>query len=391
MSDRALQRLTVCGAAAAAIACGGSEPTGEPRVADWQVDSAPMLTIGLPQDDSADVTFERITGATRRDDGQLIVADLGDAPLQLFDADGTLIRRIARKGGGPGEVEYLAWLWRCGDALFTYDIDGHRVSEFSLDGEYLRGFRFMVPEGQMAPYLSACDARGRFGHIGWGAAPTIAGVHRDTVPLWITAAPDAAPIVIDSAPWSERWGQTHQGRVVGSMPLPLGKQPTVAYGPGGFYLSTGDAFEVRVYDSTGTARTPYRLADSAAAVTPADIRDYIESEIAEAGERARRGIEREHAEIKFPQRHAAITAMIVDHDGLLWLRPFAPASASIATWRALDAEGREVARLALPRRLQVFEIGRDYVLGREIDAVEGVPVLRLLRLRRGGAGDVGRD
>lgn len=349
------------------------------------MDSTPTLTIGLPQDDSADVTFERITGATRRADGQLIVADLGEAPLQLFGTDGALLRRIARKGSGPGEFEYLAWMWRCGDALFSYDIDGHRVSEFSLDGEYRRGFRFLVPEGQIVPYLSACDARGRFGHIGWASAPRVAGVHRDTVPVWMTAAPDAAPTIVDSAPWSERWGQTHQGRIVGSMPLPLGKQPTLASGPAGFYLSTGDAFEIRVYDSTGTARTPFRLADTVAAVTPADIRDYIEAEVAEAGERARRGIEREHAEITFPERHAAITAMIVDDDGLLWLRPFASATGSVATWRVLDAEGLEVARADLPRRLHVFEIGRDYVLGREIDATEGVPVLRLLRLTRTAA------
>ncbi len=384
---RSLRGLTLCGALAAALACGGRESSPEASVAEWRVDSTPLLTIGLTQGDSIEASFERITGATRRDDGQLIVADLGASPLKLFDAQGRFVRRLARRGGGPGEMEYLARLYRCGDRFFTFDIEGYRISEYSLEGEYQRAFRFEVPTGQQIPYVTACNASGRFAHLGWGfRGPPRAGIHRDTVPVWITTAADAAPTVVDSVPASERWGQTHDGQVVGSMPLPLGRQPAIAYGPNGFFISTGDAFEVRVYDTAGVALPPFRLADSVSAVTPADVRDFIEAEIAEDGERRRASIEREYGAITFPERHAAITALVTDREGLLWLRAFAPSSAASATWRILDLQGREVARVALPRRMEVFEIGRDYVLGREIDATEGVPVLRLLRLTRSSGG-----
>jgi hypothetical protein len=376
--------LTALGLLLVGAGCGTAATPDHTDIAAWRVDSTPLLTIGLGGDDSVAVTLARVTGATRLDDGSLIVADLGETPLALYGADGRLVRRLARKGGGPGEFEYLAKMWRCGDAIFTYDIEGHRISEFALDGSYRRAFRFAVPTGQQVPYASACNASGRFAHLGWGAAPRVAGYHRDTVPLWLTASADGAPTLLDSIPSSERWGDTYQGQLVGSQPLPLGRQPHIAFGPGAFYIATGDAFELRVYDSLGTPLPPIRLADSVPAVTAADVRDFIEGEIAESqdGERARARIEREYAAVTFPDRHAAITALVVDRGGLVWLRTYAPAAAGSAAWRILTPEGREVARTSLPRRLEVFEIGDDYVLGREIDATEGVPVLRLLRLTR---------
>lgn len=365
-------------------ACGGESAVPVDAVATWTVDSLPQLTLGRDAGSPDDVVFERITGATQLPDGSLLVADLGDAPLRLFDADGRFARNVARKGAGPGEMEYLARLYRCGDAIYTYDIDGYRISEYSTDAVYKRTFRFEVPATQTVPYVSACNATGRFVHLGWGARGVPkAGYHRDTVPVWVTATADGAPTVVDSVPASERWGQTYQGRIVGSRPLPLGKQPSVAEGPRGFYIATGDAYAVLAYDSTGALRDTLTLADSVPAVIEADIRDLIEAEIAEAGERQRASTEREYAEITFPERHGAITALLVDRDGLLWLRAYASPSAAAATWRVLDPSGREIARVELPRRLEVFEIGRDFLLGRRLDAEQGVPVLQRWRLRRG--------
>lgn len=364
-------------------ACGGESATPADAVATWRVDSVPQLTLGRDAGAADEVVFERITGATQLPDGSLLVADLGDAPLRLFGSDGALLRRVARKGGGPGEMEYLARLFRCGDAIYTYDIDGYRISEYSTDATYKRTFRFEVPATQTVPYVSACNAAGRFAHLGWGARGVPkAGYHRDTVPVWVTAAVDGAPTIVDSVAASERWGQTSQGRIVGSRPLPLGKQPSVAAGPRGFYVATGDAYAVLAYDGSGALRDTLTLADSVPAVTQADIRDLIEAEIAEDGERNRAAIERSYAEITFPERHGAISALLVDAEGLLWLRTYAAPSATTATWRVMDDTGREVARIGLPRRLEVFEIGRDYVLGRQLDTAQGVPVLQRWRLDR---------
>lgn len=365
-----------------ASACGRETSGPIETVATWSVDSAPSLVIGLDAAHDTSVAFERITGATQLPTGQLLVADLGDTPLRLFEPDGRFVRAVAWKGGGPGEMEYLARLWRCGDAIYTYDIDGYRISEYGVDATFRRVFRFAVPDGQQVPYSTACNATGRFAHLGWGNAPRVAGYHRDTVAIWITPTADGTPTVLDSVPSSERWGQTYQGRLVGSMPLPLGKQPSIAYGPRGFFVATGDAVEVLAYDTLGVSLGRFSLGDSVPAVTPADIRDFIEAEIAEDGEQRRASIEREYAAITFPEKHGAVTALLVDSEGLLWLRAYAPPSAATVTWRVLSADGREVAQVMMPRQLEIFEIGRDYVLGREVDREEGVPVLQRWRINR---------
>lgn len=364
-------------------ACAGESQPETEVASQWGVDSLPLLTIGLDAAEDSGVTLERVTGATRLPDGQLLVADLGDAPLRLFAANGKLVRTVARKGGGPGEMEYLARLFRCGDAIFAFDIDGYRLSEYGTDAVYRRAFRFAVPTGQQIPYISACNANGRFAHLGWGQVTRLlAGYHRDTVAVWVSPSADGTPTIVDSLPSSERWGQTYDGRVVGSMPLPLGKQPSIAHGPASFYVATGDAYEVMVFDTLGVSRGTHRIADTVAAVTPADIRDFIEAEIAQDGEQRRAAIEREYAAVTFPERHGAITGLLVDAEGLLWVRSYAAPSAAMVAWRVLSADGRELATVLLPRKLEVFEIGRDYVLGRQIDSEQGVPVVQLWRLTR---------
>lgn len=362
--------------------CAGERSLSDNAVSEWFSEAS--LTIGADTEDDSATIFEQITGATKLPNGDLLIADLGDAPLRRFGADGRLIRRVARRGTGPGEMEYLARLYRCGDAIYTYDIAGYRIQQFDTGANYQRVFRFQGPTGQSVPYVTACNAEGRFASVGWGAqgVPT-AGYHRDTAAVWVTATPDGEATIVDSVPASERWGQTANGRIVGSAPLPMGKQPRIAFGPKAFYIATGDAPEVRVYDALGVRRGTYSLRDSIPSLTPDDVRDYVERQVIAAGERRRASIEREYAAISFPERPPAVTALTVDSEGLLWMRPYAPASDSLVRWRVLDDAGREVAAVELPRALDIFEIGRDYILGREPERAEGVPVVRMFTLRRG--------
>ena len=47
-----------------------------------------------------------------------------------------------------------------------------------------------------------------------------------------------------------------------------------------------------------------------------------------------------------------------------------------------SADGTMRATVLLPTALEVYEIGRDYVLGRYVDADESVPEVRLYSLTR---------
>lgn len=363
--------------------CGGGSAPNEGAAEVWSVDSAPALSIGLSDAENLDAAFARITGATRLPDGRILVADVGEAPLKFFDSAGVFVRRVARKGQGPQEIEFLARLFRCGDVVYSYDIDGRRVLQWSLQGDFQRELRFQMPAMQQAPYSSACNVSGRFVHLGWGQLSVpIAGYHRDTVPAWISVAADSAPSVFDSVPSSERWGQTHEGRIVGSMPLPFGKQPHVGIGADFVAIATGDPEGIRIYGLDGSSRGRIALTDSAPPVTPEDVRLLIEREVIEVGETYRRGVEREYAAVEFPKTKSNVSALIVDSEGLIWLRAPASSGALSVPWQVFHPNGELRATVMLPEPLEIFEIGVDYVLGRELHADAGVPLLRQYRLNR---------
>jgi hypothetical protein len=364
-------------------ACGGEPGTTSAPAATWSVDSVPTLAIGADDGDHLEAGFERLTGATRLPDGSVLAGDLGSAPLRIFGTDGKLVRTVAREGKGPGEITYLARLFRCGDAIISYDINGRRLIRWAFDGTLVREFRFAVPEGQQIPYTSACNATGRFAHVGWGARTELkAGYHRDTVAVWRADSADAPPTLFDSVPSSERWGQTYEGRVVGTRPLPFAKQPLIGVSSDRIYIATGDADGVRAYGLDGARLPNIPMATAPMPVTPADIRDLTEREVLEEGESARGYVERELGSITFPETKSATSQLIVDAEGLLWLRPSVAAGATRAEWQVMNAAGQLLATLSLPAALEIFEIGDDYILGREVDLVAGVPLLKSYRLRR---------
>jgi hypothetical protein len=102
----------------------------------------------------------------------------------------------------------------------------------------------------------------------------------------------------------------------------------------------------------------------------------------EVGETYRRGIEREYAAVEFPKTKSSVSALMVDSEGLIWIRPPASSGALSVPWQVYHPSGELRASVILPEPLEIFEIGVDYILGRELDTGAGVPLLRQYRLRR---------
>lgn len=372
------------------LALSGALTAGSARIAEaqsparWQLSPAPTLSIGA-EEASPEALLQVIVFATRLPSGAIMVGDRGEHALKLFDAQGRFQRAFARQGGGPGEVRYLGKMFRCGDSLYTYDIEeGHRMSVFTLDGRYQRTFHWKTPPGQQVPYATACNADGAFVHHGWDAPGRITpGIHRANVALWMGRADSSAARIVDSIPGSERWGQTHEGRIIGSRPLPLGKEPVVGIGRTRAYAGSANDFVLNVYDLEGRRIGELRRGTGAAHETSAaDIRAEIERAVLENGESKRRGVERSYEGITFPKTLPAYTALVVDAEDHAWVRAFPRATDAAATWSVFSPSGALVAEVSVPKDLEVFEIGRDYVLGRMIDPEELVPQVRTYRLER---------
>jgi hypothetical protein len=349
----------------------------------WTIEPTPLLTIGESQADTNDM-FSQVVGATRLPDGRVLVGDIGSYALRLFAADGKFVRRFGRKGDGPGEIGYLKSLLRCGDSVVTVDVSGRRVSMFSLGGNYVRSFRFSSPQAGRPAYVSVCNAGGDFAHYGWELITDVkGGVYRSNVPLWISKANDAENRPLAVIPGSERFGQVLDGKVRGSRPLPLGKQTAIALGNGRVYVATGDRYEIAVFDFAGKPLTPIREDRPPQATSKADIDFFKEREFSMMPAARRELAERAFDDLPLPKTLPSYAVLVVDARGHVWAQDYPRGAAATATWNVYDAAGKRVASVELPRNLEVYEIGTDYVLGRFLDPDESIPLVRIYRLRRG--------
>jgi hypothetical protein len=349
----------------------------------WSFDPRPAVRIGGEERDTSTL-LQTVVGATRLPDGSILVGDRGDFALRFFSATGVPLRSVARRGSGPGEVRYLARLFRCGDSVFTYDIgEGQRVSVFTLAGNFVRAFRFGAPQAARSPYKSACNRKGEFVHLGWERQRDIrGGVFRSMVPVWTSRADAHVGDVIDSLPGSERWGVVVDNQLRGTRPLPLGKQPVLGISESAIFLGSADRFQVRAVSRTGESVATLQRAETSTGVTEADIQEAIEREIANRGESSRKDVEAAYAAMNFPSTLPAYTDLRVDSADWVWIRPYPRGNPTSVTWSVFDPKGALVAELDMPTHLEVFEIGTDYVLGRYLDPAEAIPQVRLYHFKR---------
>lgn len=366
-------------------ACDGGAGDGERADQAWAIDTTPSVVI-KGRDDVDTLTLAMVTGATRLPNGDIMVADLGDFALLRFNDRGALQQRLARKGAGPGEVDYLARLFRCGNSLLAHDIGNRRTTVFTTEGFYVRSFVFGLGVAGRNPYASACNGKGTFVHHGWEDFRQIReGVFRNEVAFWLTPSDSSVGAHIGDWPGSERIGYVRNGRISGSGPLQLGKQPVVAMGNDRAYIGIADRYEFLVADLAGKIVDTLRRDVEVQKTTAADIAYAKAKAKAGASPRQATSIDSLWETIPFPTELPAYSAAIVDAADLLWVQDYARSSSPVIGWTVFNHEGEIVATVALPVLLEVYEIGEDYVLGRYLDPVVGEPEVHLYRLSRGVA------
>ncbi|HEY0931353.1 MAG TPA: 6-bladed beta-propeller [Gemmatimonas sp.] len=332
-----------------------------------KVDAAPMTMIGQDQVDAADLQV--ITNATRLPDGHIVVGNRGDHALFLFDAKGAFVRRTARKGRGPGEVNGLSFLYRCGDRIYTHDTMGGRVQEFTLDLTYRRAFRFAVD-----PFRTACNDRQQFVQMGWESDKAMVdGPFRPTVDYLLAGADSLKGTLLGRFPGSERFANE---------PLPLGKQPRVAISSDRVFIALSDSLHVQVFDRTGKPLAPYRAAWTPVSSSDADWKAEMERDIAQFGEALRKPIEASYQKKARPKTLPATRDIIADALGNLWVQAFPRGGSAPVTWTVFDSKGAVTARISLPSSLDVVEIGRDYLLGLAHHPDNDFPEVRVYRVTR---------
>lgn len=358
---------------------------GHLKASSEQSPPAAMTFRGEPvvsMDGGAD-PFVKVTSGVRTSRG-IVVGDAGAKRLTFFDERGNLVRTVGREGRGPGEFQHIGWVGAgAGDSIVVWDPLQTRISVFSASGELRRTAQAAV-EGFFPAVHGAFSDGSLLVSVPplAGKAPVSAGkAWRDTVTYLRIASTGELLDTVGRFPGMEQYESPSPDRgTFRTASLPFGRTTSAAVSSDRFFVATGDEYRVDVFGHDGTPRSPVRRPVQPLPVTRADVAEYTRRVVDAAGSRA----DQKRAELAaapLPRTMPPTSAVLADEAGRLWVEDAQPMAdgARGSRWSVFDATGRWIARAEGPARFRVFQIGRDWVLGRytDLDGVEHVQLLRL--------------
>ena len=322
---------------------------------------SPTPTMVIGSRPGAAYEFGHIAGAVRLTDGRIAVGDGGSVQLRFYNADGTYLSALGRRGDGPGELRGLSTMqWLPGDviaagsslvqSLFSSTgalvgrIDLYRPPPPMAEGE--KEILAVLPGG--ISLVSNIRLWQQTGH-----SPKEGLRWTDSMQL-VVLGPDNR-LVAKLGEFPARimeWGKEYD-----LFSPPFAPRVSSASSPQRFYVGFGSEFTIHVITATGRHELIVRRRWS-----------------------PRRVDARGGASATLP----AFDRMLVDRAGKLWVRSgstsFGGSSSTDATeWSVFNPSGRWLGDVTMPPRFIPTDIGPDYVLGvsRDADDVETVALYRL--------------
>lgn len=343
----------------------------------WRIGTQPAVVIGTVTGDPArELGLAR--DALRLPDGRIAVADDRRYELRFYDGRGEFLNSAGREGEGPGEFASLDRLasYR-GDSLLVFDFGLHRISVLDRNGAFGRSKRLDLlhtklvgafSDGSLLVSADSLPAPGR-------------GEHATARYLRLAPAGELLNALGPFVRFRVFTGSLPSGRpAVGR--TPFAPYLTARIHRDRLYLGDGSEGRVDRYTPAGRRVGSLRLGLERPRLT----KDWIEAYERERVDRIRHPdrldwVERMLEEMPYPERAAAFETFRVDTEGNLWLRPYAEPGVESIGWQVVAAGGRWLGAVEVPAGLTVFQIGRDFLLGRR-EAEYGTHQVVLHRLEK---------
>jgi hypothetical protein len=362
----------------------------------WTVGETPELQLGSATSEGPDQFFQiGMTGApglggiAGLPGGRILVLNGSSAELRFFDREGHFLYKVSGVGDGPGEFRRpLLVPYASSDSLLLFDRTRRQFTLFSSDGQAHRSFPLerLSPQFVTGSVQGASDAGVVMTTIlgmpmGDGQQSQSMGIR------WIRLDPLHAEIVAQfrTLVFCTNDLDGRGTRYFLSVPFSIG--PAAAVGRNAFFVTGGDAPEVRRFDTHGRLMRIFRLAETPRPVTPEDVEttidfiatpfDSMPTRFDASSSRARRAYE----QMDFPDYWPSFQSIRMDRLGWVWVELFRPPQDSIPRWMVFDSSGVARGTLEFPPDLEVQDIGTDYILGRWLDNL-GVEYVRRYRLDR---------
>ena len=240
------------------------------------------------------------------------------------------------------------------------DNDGELVDDYLLDfGDRTPyGGIKCAPSGRMVFTQYADDSQ----------MPDREGAYRWVAGIVYSDGEGATPRVFrQGIPGADRMLYFLHGFPSTEMPLTWGRTLSIAATDEGAWIGTADSHEIELVDWTGNTIDRIRWDGPGLEVTD-EHRDTYRDELYEAYRRGGRDdweqrFNRvwESERPNLPDRFPAYDDLIIA-DSLIWVRHFRPPGQTEQHWLGFDDGGTHVATVSLPGRMQVQDLGSDWVL-----------------------------
>jgi hypothetical protein len=368
-----------------ALACSESEQSQAQflsRLPELRIAPEPSLII------SDDGTTERLfagLSVRRLSSGEIVVADQGSAELRLFDARGTFLRYLARRGQGPGELEGGVTIEVVRDTIAALPLlsSSRRVRFYSTDGflaEWLpsdpasggpvvvRGWLssggFLVQQGRRFRALNA--------------APEIGPAYPDSVTLGLLRRVPVGAAMPDETTWLPRMLRetllAHEwpgGPIASALAQnPFGARTEVVASGDQVWLLDPLTGSLRAMSGMGNERVTGRLPVARSRLATAQVAALREA----AMTNARRAMDSARVRAQYdpgtaPDEAPWFSSAIAGWDGGVWVRLFPGELGRECRHLILDANGKAVSWTCIPPDVRVEQVGSDFLLGVRTDSV----------------------
>ncbi len=340
----------------------------------WQLATEAILRVG-----SEEFPLERVSGAARTPDGGIVVADGGANQLFWFDADGRRVEVSGGPGEGPGEYQFLASAFGVpGDSVAATDAFSGWVNLYGPERRLERSWRVDVigrfnrpaPFARLADhtFVSSIDHTDDPypGHQRYetlllryteGRLTDTVARHPGPDGYTVYCGPDQSAVCTVGVPYGAVRARAAAGQII------------VAAVPDG---------SLQVFQD-GEASRILRLGDPPVPVTPEAVAHFIDSLTADyPPDRAIQARER-LAEAPSAEMYPRFVDVAIDPLGRIWA---ARGDAEPGRWDVFSPEGRRIASLVLPPRVQVWQIGPDWLLWSKLDDFD-VPTVEVVAFESG--------
>lgn len=341
----------------------------------WIVDTIPDLELGGDEGGESQ-NFYRLRGMAQLTDGRIVVVDGSSAEIRLFDRAGQFLNRIGGKGNGPGEFRTPGLVSPADTvSLLIYDWFALRYTRLGLDGKT----RFVSPPTRM-----------RFGgpvsHVGdrvlvreTSPRPVGAeGQHLQTAHLSIVDAESLTADTIGEYPGLYSYAfRSREGDQI-FMELPFDVMSTGTADATGFLITAGEGPEIVRYDTTGRVTAILRLEEEPYRITERELDAQAAGDPGMTPE-----IRERFSQMDLPETVPSFIALQVDDLGWLWAETYRFERNGPRTWVVFDPDGRARGSVMTPARVEVHQIGADFILGLWRDSLN-VEYVRRYPLSRAG-------